>query len=499
MPEPIINEPLLETKLTELERVRTWSPRVISRLESMIRTADDYALFRINAIQYANEKGLVASEAIDLFLYGTKFGLFEMGWNLVCRSCGHLIENFTDLARVHSHAICDICRADFDAALDDFIQVSFTVSQQIRDIIYHHPEQLSIEDFYLKYHLCKSLASVGGEPFAARLKGITRLMTYLAPGEKTAAEIDVIPGMLGGTDLLNKATINLFTDNKPPVERQEISLKVEGSQFRLPGRDLAPARLAVGDVVVNMEKFGQIGVGKAYLEVENQTDKRCAIWISNYPMEGALAANLPKFDPFLSGKQLLTTQTFRDLFRSEVVQTNEGLAVQDITILFTDLKGSTAMYDAVGDPQAWYLVRQHFDTLGRVVARHSGAIVKTIGDAVMATFLTPADAVRASLAMLDELQAFNRTITENLVLKIGVHKGHCIAVTLNDRVDYFGQTVNIAARIQALADADEIYLSHSVYNDPAVRDALTGHQVIPVQTAVKGVSAQLQVYKVTKS
>jgi class 3 adenylate cyclase len=202
------------------------------------------------------------------------------------------------------------------------------------------------------------------------------------------------------------------------------------------------------------------------------------------------------FAPFLSGKRLLTTQTFRDLFRSDAAPMQEGIGVQDITFLFTDLKGSTAMYDAIGDPQAFFLVRQHFDTLGRVVVRHNGAIVKTIGDAVMATFIQPADAVQAAVEMLTEIEVFNRTISQPLTLKIGIHKGHSIAVTLNDRYDYFGQTVNIAARVQGLADANEIYLSQDVYVAEGVSEALARCVVQPEQAAMKGVSETMRVYRV---
>ena len=82
------------------------------------------------------------------------------------------------------------------------------------------------------------------------------------------------------------------------------------------------------------------------------------------------------------------------------------------------------------------------------------------------------------------------------MLKIGIHSGHSIVVTLNDRLDYFGQTVNIAARVQGLADAGEIYISEDVYNFPGVRDALEHYSIASEQVGVKGVSEKLQVYKI---
>ena len=109
----------------------------------------------------------------------------------------------------------------------------------------------------------------------------------------------------------------------------------------------------------------------------------------------------------MSGGMLLARQTFRRLFRSERVDEREGLGIRQVTFLFTDLKGSTAMYERLGDLNAYALVREHFALLDAAVQEHSGAIVKTIGDAVMAVFSRPADAISAALHILEEIDRFN--------------------------------------------------------------------------------------------
>jgi class 3 adenylate cyclase len=65
------------------------------------------------------------------------------------------------------------------------------------------------------------------------------------------------------------------------------------------------------------------------------------------------------FDPYMSGGMLLARQTFRRLFRSERVDEKEGLGIRQVTLLFTDLKGSTAMYERLADLNAYALVREH--------------------------------------------------------------------------------------------------------------------------------------------
>ena len=241
---------------------------------------------------------------------------------------------------------------------------------------------------------------------------------------------------------------------------------------------------------------GTIAPGKVTFELTNVADKRFAFGVMQLP-PGVDRPPPLHFAPFLSGKQLLTTQTFRDLFRSEVIRGSEGLGVKDIALLFTDLKGSTALYDRIGDLNAFALVQQHFDRLQDVTVRHNGAIIKTIGDAVMAAFLKPADAVQAALDMRSEIASFNeRQPDKALILKIGVHKGAAIAVTLNERLDYFGQTVNIAARVQNLADADEIFVSQDVYDAAGVRDELAAFAVEPRTAQLRGVQQELPVFRV---
>ena len=131
-----------------------------------------------------------------------------------------------------------------------------------------------------------------------------------------------------------------------------------------------------------------------------------------------------KFKPFLSGKRLLMTQTFRDLFRSEVIKATEGIAIREVTLLFTDFKGSTALYHRIGDLTASVQVQRHFERLLDVTGRHHGAVTKTIGDAVMAAFSTPADAVRAAIEMRQAVEEHKGIEQSTPVYFIGAGADH---------------------------------------------------------------------------
>ncbi len=201
------------------------------------------------------------------------------------------------------------------------------------------------------------------------------------------------------------------------------------------------------------------------------------------------------FRPFLPGKRLLMTQSFRDNFRSEVVRAAEGIAVRDVTLLFTDLKGSTALYERLGDLNAYMQVQLHFERLLDVTVNRNGAINKTIGDAVMAAFLTAADAVSAALDMRNAAEELNQGRAQrDFILKIGIHRGAAIAVTTNDRLDYFGQTVNVASRVQNIAGGDEICLTEDVYRSAGVADALAPYARRTAKARLKGIEQATPVY-----
>ena len=490
-----LDEAVLDARLMALEGARSWSPRVVSRLEARIRTADDFDLFRINPVAYATSQGLAEGEAIDLFLHATKAGLFDMEWNVVCAGCGNTNTSFRRLESVDPHTTCDLCQFESTAALDDFIQVTFTISPAVRRIAYHDPASLSAEDLYFRYHFCRDVRpGSDGTTMAQKFASITRTLAYLEPGETATAALQLSGSMVGIRDALHSASA-MYGIVPPESAPRDLNLAVRDGRLADLDQSLQPLEVGAANGRWMFPATGRVAAGSVTATVENTMSERASVWIIEYP---ARATPEPiEFYPILSAKRLLSTQTFRTLFRSETVAASEGLEIRDLTFLFTDLQDSTAMYDRIGDGTAYNLVRQHFDALEVTVRDQAGAIVKTIGDAVMATFVRPADGVRAALAMFDRLEAFNRSTSANLVLKVGLHRGHAIAVTSNEQVDYFGQTVNIAARVQGLAGPGEVCLSEDVLRDPDVQRALAGRDVERAPGLMKGVAAEIPVYRVT--
>jgi class 3 adenylate cyclase len=474
-----LDERALDEHLAALEAARAWSPRTISRLETLVRAADDEAVFRVNPIKFAAERGMAETETIDLFLHATAVGLLTMDWLLLCPMCSCVVASFGSLRAVDNHYHCSMCQTDYEAQLDDYIAVTFTVAPTIRGIAFHDPAGLSARDYVVKYRVTgPHLAgrTPDGLVWGDLVDQLTRAVNYLPPGAPVRLDVTAGSGFLLGYDTDSDAGFVLAIGGDPTAEPQTVRLQY------LDGR-CEP-------------NSGKVRPGPVAIEISNAAGRRGLIGVAELPADFARCQLT--YEPFLTAARLLTTQTFRDLFRAEVIRATEGIGVKNITLLFTDLKGSTAFYERVGDLNALNLVQRHFERLRDATVRRGGTIIKTIGDAVMAAFQHPADAVGAALDMLAGVEALNRDLgAGNLILKIGVHHGAAIAVTLNDRLDYFGQTVNVAARVQGLADAGEVYLTREVRDAPGVAALLAPCAVEATTARLRGLDQEMAVFRVT--
>jgi class 3 adenylate cyclase len=203
----------------------------------------------------------------------------------------------------------------------------------------------------------------------------------------------------------------------------------------------------------------------------------------------------------LTGERVIAMPAFRRLAPEQLLRPRDNAEIGWIAIMFTDLKGSTELYDALGDAPAYNLVRDHFSFLSDRVQRHHGFVVKTVGDAVMAAFSRPDHAVRAALAIQDDVASFNSSHGGNasappIVLKLGLHAGPCIAVTTGHVLDYFGATVNVAARPEHQCRGGEVIVSQEVARDAEIAYALADRTQIEETAMLRGVSAPVRFVRI---
>lgn len=473
----MINEQRLEEHLARIEGARMWSPRVVSKLEQHLRTASDSDVFRINPLRFAVEKGIDEEETIALFLHATRSGLFDLEWHLVCPLCSQYLASFSSLRHVHSDYYCATCHVRGEAALDDYIEITFSIAETVRRLKYHDPDTLTATEYIREYRWSKGAYYPDGRTFLDLMQEMNVFTDFIEPGESKTHTCTVEPVALMGSDVDARTELHADVEGEVTAEMQFLNVVLNGSEVQQNTRVLKTGPLTI-EITNN-------GPKRAVIEVHQVTTKH---W------EHALSLMSPKF---LTGSRLIMNTTFRDLYTSETINPTSGLGIKSVSILFTDLKGSTELYERIGDLEAFALIQQHFDRLGEVIRANGGIVIKTIGDAIMASFRHPADAVAAATAILAEVEVLNTEHhTEQIILKLGIHAGASIAVTLNERLDYFGQTVNIASRVEGLANANEICITDDVFRAEGVRDLLQDYLVVSAEEHFKGVQRGHVVHRV---
>ena len=448
----------------------------VAAIERAVREAVDRDLCRVNALTFAARHGLNEERVMAAFLHAARLGLFELSWNVLCPGCGGVLDAGATLKTLNREEYaCGLCASGYEPILDEMVEVTFTVSSRVRRIAAHSPDTLPEVEYYRQIFWGSGvdLPETLGDSLAA----FTIDSIELPPSEKAVLSVQLPSDFVILFDPVTHGAQFIDVKGEPTRERQTLSMVFNKLQTLVGTVELQPGPLRVS--------------------LDNQTDRRVlpGLWIAGDRLHDLLGRRRP----FLTAKRLLTNQTFRDIYRTDTLDVDQRLKITSLTFLFTDLKGSTALYERVGDLVAYDLVRQHFRVLHEVVAAEAGAVVKTIGDAVMATFPTPDRALAAALRMREEMARINtERNNEDLLLKIGIHEGPCLAVTLNDHQDYFGQTVNMAARVQGLASSRAIIVTKPVVDDPNAAKILEKSGLHPtMQHAVlRGIGEETMVYEI---
>jgi class 3 adenylate cyclase len=450
---------------------------VVDAIERLVLDAPDRKLNRVNALAFAAEHGLNEEQTIAGFLHACRLGLFDLSWNVLCPGCGGVLDANTSLKTVESDAYtCALCAAGYEPSLDEMVEVTFTVSPRVRRIAAHDPHQLPPAEYFRQIYWGSGI-DLPEDDFAAQVDEFVIEALELPAGEKAVISLQLPEGFVIVFEPVTHAAQFIDVKGEPTKERQALSLVFDRGHRHQETLVMRP--------------------GAVRISVENHIEVRTlpSVCIAN----DALHDMLGKRRPFLTAKRLLSNQTFRDIYKTDTLDVEQRLKITSLTFVFTDLRGSTALYDRVGDLAAFDLVRTHFDALGAIVAAEGGAVVKTIGDAVMATFPVPDRAVAAAMRMREAMQRLNEERGgEDLILKIGIHEGPCIAVSLNERQDYFGQTVNIASRVQHLATSNEIFATGAVLRDSRAADLLAerGVKPSPHSTAIRGIAKEISIFAI---
>jgi len=391
---------------------------VAERLVDFLEHGDDFGVARIRPYKLADDWHEPRRLVLEVWLRATRVGLLDFQWDLLCPLCRGPQESGLSLQDIKTDVHCDTCKIDFTVNFDRYVELTFRPNPAVR--------RLSVSSFCI------------GSPHWTPHVVAQQLL--------------------------------------PAGDKRELVLPLEAGAYRLRALELPGSQ----EVTVSPEGESSAQVtlsNNGWSEEPLQVNEQVTLNLQNETGAEQLLIleRLEWSDQATTAAEVTALQMFRDLFAAEALRPGEQISVGTLTVLFTDLRNSTQLYREIGDATAFGRVMSHFDVVKKSIADHDGAIVKTIGDAVMAVFRSAADGL---CAMLEVQQALAEPSdgSRPLQLKAGLNTGPCIAVTLNDRLDYFGSTVNMAARLEGLSCGADVIISRSVYEDAKVQQLIESDQ-----------------------
>jgi class 3 adenylate cyclase len=398
-----------------------------SKLSDFLLHAPDVALRSIRPLALARFWDSTPNDTVELFLAAQKLGILAMGWDLLCPRCRGAKSSVKQLHDLPEGSHCGSCNIDYRRDFTRNVELTF------------HPE-----------------------PWLRVLPKGELCLLGAAPHVKFQAEV-------------RARSQKTFTLTLPPAAYRFRTVEAGAEADAAVGEDqLIPQVTARGSDIV-LKTPGRRGE----FCVHNDTERPLFFVIEE--RDWAKDA--------LTGEQVIAMPAFRRLCPEQLLRPGDEVEIARVAIVFTDLQGSTKLYDDLGDANAYRLVRDHFAFLSERVARHRGFIVKTVGDAVMAAFHDPADAVRAVLSIQDDVANFNRDRRDSgITLKLGLHAGSCIAVTSGEVLDYFGSIVNTASRLEHQCRGGEAIISEAVLADPEARGALNERTFVNDEATLRGLN-----------
>lgn len=388
-------------------------PSLLARLEDFLDHADDLSLQHIRPYALADRWRVNRRAVLEMFLRATRAGILDMSWDLLCPSCRGTAEGHTHLGQVQGRSHCNTCQIDFTVNFDHNIEVVFSPNPAVRAVQFDAAFCVGSPQLQPHVVMVQTLSALRSLPVNVQLE----TGRYRLHASKVAGSVSLF------ADADGAAGIDLrVTQYGWPPEQGHVSLH--------PSLNLINA---------------------------TDTDQTFQLERTAWSDQAATAADVTAL------------QVFRDLFATEVVRPGEEISIGSVTLMFTDLRDSTRLYRRIGDASAFGRVREHFAILEQAIEAEGGSIVKTMGDSVMAAFRHPVAALRAVWGAQTKILERGEP---TLWLKVGLHKGPCIVVNLNDRLDYFGSTVNITARLPGFSQGGELILSEAIHDDPEVQNFL---------------------------
>ncbi|MCM3757101.1 DUF5939 domain-containing protein [Sporosarcina aquimarina] len=408
-------------------------PTLVRALIRTIRTESDEAVTSIQPYRWAFEQGFTKQQAVRLFLLASDAGVLDYEWSLMCPNCRVAKDHASVLKDVKKTVHCDLCGVDFELDFENYVEMTFQVNGAIR--------KTNKETF-----------CINGPTNSPHTIGQFRIPPQSkkhVPWTSIAKDMQV---------RVVKHNFKVPFTYQANIESSELHIQPNGivEQFLMQSPDISIVNTSDEEYIVAFEET--------------------------------------KWDEYaITAREVTSLQLFRDLLPAEVLAPGMQIGVGKLTILFTDLKDSTQLYERVGDASAYSDVQKHFISLGNLIRSYDGTIVKTIGDSIMAAFSSNIQALEASLDIQSSVSSLNKMLNNPVIIKIGLHEGPVIAVNANGVLDYFGRTVNMAARVQQQSKGGDIVLEKQLFDELEIKGDL--RMVTEFTTHLHGMTSPIQLVR----
>ncbi|MBS0266622.1 MAG: adenylate/guanylate cyclase domain-containing protein, partial [Planctomycetes bacterium] len=382
----------------------------LERLGEFLAVAPVQELSRIRPLALARRLNVDEQKFLETCLLAAREGLLTLLWDILCPICRIPSQVQQSLKAIREHGHCEACQSDFELDFANSIEMIFRVASDIRNTE-------------------TGVYCIGGPAHSPHVVAQVRL----APGERFELDLALATGgyRLRGPQL--PYCIEFRALPEASATRWELQL----SQGPHP------------------ESPRQLKAGQQHFVFINDT---------THEVVARIERTVSRQDA-VTAARAAASPLFRELFAGECLAPERLVQIEQITLLLTRLDEAQNLYFEWGDSPAFRRVHEHFRQLEEIVRREGGSLYKTIGEGTCAVFTSPLPAVRAAIAM--------RQLPEPQ-LRVALHRGPALVATINDRLDYFGATVNTASQLlEALPRSESrkhprILVSQAIAGDPDV-------------------------------
>jgi serine/threonine protein kinase/class 3 adenylate cyclase len=392
------------------------------RLGEFVAAASPQEVVRIRPVELADRLQREQEEVLVACLHAVAAGILKLQWDILCPTCRIASDTQATLREIAKHSFCEACNLDFELDLANSVELIFRAHPDLRDA-------------------ATGTYCVGGPGHSPHVVAQIRL----AAGERMEVDLALSLGQYILRSPQMAQTVPVCVQPSGAPSHCELFLsRVAGSKTTLALR-----------------------AGSQLVTIENDLAQ---------PLVLRLERTIPRSN-VITAAQASATSLFRELFPEETLGSGRLISAEQVTLLVTNIDGIDALYEQAGDASAFALVQSVTEAIGRQVRLGRGAVVKFVGESVVAAFEDPAHAVETALNI--HLGLESEAETARVRVNAAIHRGPALVTTINDRLDYFGSTARVASALAQRAAGGVVLLSQDVVTDPGVAQLLGQRQILP--------------------